>query len=633
MTSIQEKEKFSEPLLLLHEDGDIMNETITELNKSFSQILENPNEDDLNQWLEDNLTEDISAISAICLTLNDSFFGPLSPFSESKFNTDDNFQVLLSVQEHINQHFPKEVEQAIYGNEPQLLKFMHSVTILWKTALHGPSETPKFPPNIIKDKLSSINDVEEEVLAFLLDRLIVNILWPVHRGQIDNLSIEEIEEFLHSFTVQNFANQSLNYYAKTYYFHYFKEGDERVVGLRDTPANNEFSNGFTNYLIASRLHLENQERTPMLLSALNSFIETNDHQRQSAILTRLMKAGVDTLGDDGSYTQTFSEDGVIKRIESILNILNSDQYPQKVVHSVVNEIVEYMMYRVRKNNQQSMSNHFHAGYKRVQIDDLDRLDELHVVTERYDRIIEIVGILQLIRDGKTGIKSEENPLLERWLDEIENPERVLTVYSLEDCDVSEIIYAGFGCLLHSASNHLSESSARTIISELQIQLNTRKDASTDVSMKHFIDQILEVINYVTNFEKLNWREKLNQRLKSDLDKFILERNITTEQVVYSFELHRSMMMNRELHPNYEEDFYEIILFIEHIIDEFDNNIQCPVELMNPFHSIRMALHNGLTGYIEEITPDDETRAKHEETFGFTIERLEEIQAKLLPKEE
>ena len=46
-----------------------MNETNTKLNKSFSQILENPNEDDLNQWLEDNLTEDISAISAICLEI------------------------------------------------------------------------------------------------------------------------------------------------------------------------------------------------------------------------------------------------------------------------------------------------------------------------------------------------------------------------------------------------------------------------------------------------------------------------------------------------------------------------------------------------------------------------------------
>ena len=168
----------------------------------------------------------------------------------------------------------------------------------------------------------------KKVLAFILDRLIVNILWPVHRDQIDNLSIEEIED-LHSFTEQNFANESLNYYAKTYYFHYFKKGDERVVGLRETPANNEFSNGFTNYLIASRLHLENQERIPMLLKALSSFIETNDHQRQRAILTRLMKAGVDTLGDDGSYTQTFYEGAMVNRIESILNILNSGQYPEK----------------------------------------------------------------------------------------------------------------------------------------------------------------------------------------------------------------------------------------------------------------------------------------------------------------
>ena len=68
------------------------------------------------------------------------------------------------------------------------------------------------------------------------------------------------------------------------------------------------------------------------------------------------------------------------------------------------------MYRVRKNNQQSMSNHFHAGIKRVQIDDLDRLDEFYGVAGSYDRIIEIVGILQLIRDGKTEIKSQERSL-------------------------------------------------------------------------------------------------------------------------------------------------------------------------------------------------------------------------------
>jgi len=106
-----------------------------------------------------------------------------------------------------------------------------------------------------------------------------------------------------------------------------------------------------------------------------------------------------------------------------------------------------------------------------------------------------------------------------------------------------------------------------------------------------------------------------------------------EQLVYAVELHRSMISNDNLHPNYEENFYQVFLFMEHIIDEFNNDSQYPTELLNEFHSMRMALHRGLTGYIEAITSDDETRAEQEETFGFTIERLEEIQAKLLPKEE
>ena len=63
-----------------HDYGDIMNKLDTEQSKSFSQILENPDEENLNKWLEDNLKESISAISAISSTLTDSFFGPLSPF-------------------------------------------------------------------------------------------------------------------------------------------------------------------------------------------------------------------------------------------------------------------------------------------------------------------------------------------------------------------------------------------------------------------------------------------------------------------------------------------------------------------------------------------------------------------------
>ena len=113
----------------------------------------------------------------------------------------------------------------------------------------------------------------------------------------------------------------------------------------------------------------------------------------------------------------------------------------------------------------------------------------------------------------------------------------------------------------------------------------------------------------------------------------MSRDIGVEQLVYAVELHRTMISNDNLHPNYEENFYQVFLFMEHIIDEFDNENQYPIELTNEFHSMKATLHKGLTGYIEAITSDDETRVEQEETFGFTIERLEDIQAKLLPKDE
>ena len=49
-------ENFSEQLL--QHDGDIMNKLDTEQYKSFSQILENPDEENLNKWLEDNLSSE-----------------------------------------------------------------------------------------------------------------------------------------------------------------------------------------------------------------------------------------------------------------------------------------------------------------------------------------------------------------------------------------------------------------------------------------------------------------------------------------------------------------------------------------------------------------------------------------------
>ncbi|MGB1955417.1 MAG: hypothetical protein ACPHUK_07440 [Candidatus Poseidoniaceae archaeon] len=608
--------------------------------KKFSQILENPDEGELKKWLEDNLTTNISALTEITSQLNDTFFGPLSPFREPRYNNAENFQVLLSVQQHINDQlldtpeFTEEVVKALDGAQDDLLKFMHAVTILWKTEIHGPGETPRFPPNLIKDKLESNMIVDEKIASFLVDRLIVNILWPIHREHVDQLSIEEIEEFLLSFSKHNFSEESLNYFVKTYFFHYFREGDERVNGLRNANSNDEFSKGFTNYLIGSRLKITDPSRTPMLLQALDSFIETNDQQRQDAILARLMRGGVDTQEENGSYTQTFSNDGTLHRMTSILYTLDPDTYSEQVINSVVNEIVEYMMYRIRRNNQQCMNcNRFHAEQPRLEIDDLDKITEFYNAGKNYNRIEEIVGILQLLRDGETQISPVENPIFERWMNEKENIENVLSLYSLDSCDHDDIIFSSLGCILHAASNHLSDENATSIINGLKSQLTSRKSDFEHEGMKNFIDCILQLINKVASNRREDWREDLNQSIQLDLEKFLLRRDISVEQHVYAVELHRTMISNDNLHPNYEENFYQVFLFMEHIIDEFDNESQYPIELLNEFHSMRVTLHRGLTGYIEAITSDDETRVEQQETFGFTIERLENIQAKLLPKDE
>ena len=87
-----------------------------------------------------------------------------------------------------------------------------------------------------------------------------------------------------------------------------------------------------------------------------------------------MKGGVDEQGEDGSYTQTFSDDGTLHRMTSILHSLDPDTYSEQVINSVVNEIVEYMMYRIRRNNQQCMNcNRFHAEQLRLEIDDLNKI--------------------------------------------------------------------------------------------------------------------------------------------------------------------------------------------------------------------------------------------------------------------
>ena len=90
-----------------------------------------------------------------------------------------------------------------------------------------------------------------------------------------------------------------------------------------------------------------------------------------------MRAGVDNFkGEDGEYSQIYNEDGTLQRMISILQILDPNVYPEQVINSVVNEIVEYLMLEIRRNNQQCMScNRFHAEQPRMAIDDLDKIDD------------------------------------------------------------------------------------------------------------------------------------------------------------------------------------------------------------------------------------------------------------------
>ena len=49
----------------------------------------------------------------------------------------------------------------------------------------------------------------------------------------------------------------------------------------------------------------------------------------------------------------------------LLDSLDPKMYGEQLINSIVNEIVEYMMYRIRRNNQQcSSSNRFHAEQPR-----------------------------------------------------------------------------------------------------------------------------------------------------------------------------------------------------------------------------------------------------------------------------
>lgn len=610
-----------------------MEQKESETKLSFTDILEDSNPELIEKWLAERLTDSLDGISEVCLTLKDSFFGPLAPFTNEGFNTDENFQVLLTMQQHINQHFSIEVDQALEGAQPELLQFMHAVTILWKTALHGPQETPIFTENLVKDKLTSDSMIDEKIAPFLLDRIVINILWPLHRERIDSLTLEEIKNGLQRFDKQTFTDKSLNNFAKTYYFNYFKDGHERLEGLRSTDSDDEFSNGFTNYLIASRLPRDDAERVPLFLNALGSFLNTDDHQRQISVMKRLMKSGVDEKEEGGNYSLRFDESGVLQRMTSLLESLDPNVYSEQLINSVINEIVEYMMYRIRRNNQQCSScNRFHAEQPRFEIDDMDRLDDFKNASKSRQRVNEIVGILQLIRDGETTICALENPILERWSNESTNPELVLSIYSLETCEPNQLLYGTLGCLLHAASNHLNDECAHFIVNGLHTQLTTRRDEFDNKHMKDFMNCILGLTDKIANSERKDWRDNLNETVRQDIDRFVMQHEVTREQLVYSFELHRTVVVNEDLHPNYEENFYQIFLFIEYIIDNFSDGNQYPKELVNELNSVSAAVHSGLTSYIEQITIDDETLEQHVEMFGFTLEKLNEILSKLRPKE-
>ena len=74
-----------------------------------------------------------------------------------------------------------------------------------------------------------------------------------------------------------------------------------------------------------------------------------------------MKSGVDEKEEDGNYTLRFDESRVLQEMTSLLDSLDPNAYSEQLINSVINEIVEYMMYRIRRNNQQCWLQSVHAN--------------------------------------------------------------------------------------------------------------------------------------------------------------------------------------------------------------------------------------------------------------------------------
>ena len=237
-----------------------------------------------------------------------------------------------------------------------------------------------------------------------------------------------------------------------------------------------------------------------------------------------MKSGVDEREDDGNYSLRSDESGTAEN-DITSRSLDPNDYSEQLINSVINEIVEYRC-RIRRNNQQCSScNRFHAEQPRFGIDDMDRLDDFKNASKSRQSVNEIVGILQLINEGETDIIALENPILERWINESKNHEMVLSIYSVNSCEPNQILYGSLGCILHAASNHLSDESAELIVSSLKTHLIDRIDEFGDNHMKHFMNCILQLTNEITNSERKIWRDKLNQLIHLDLVKFLLRETL------------------------------------------------------------------------------------------------------------
>ena len=96
---------------------------------------------------------------------------------------------------------------------------------------------------------------------------------------------------MYSFSEQDFSDESLKYFSKTYFNHYFKDGDERVDGLRNASSNDEFSKGSLTISLLRDESIDEPKRTPMLLQEFGFFYQYERLSTPECYISKIDESG------------------------------------------------------------------------------------------------------------------------------------------------------------------------------------------------------------------------------------------------------------------------------------------------------------------------------------------------------